>query len=117
MLDGVYFGPKVRITFQPPDSPDLNVLDLGFFTKFWTKIHKLLPKSGKIPSLDELWEVCQQAWELITPVEIEILFQTQKARMRQVVECNGRNDMPMPHEGIRERVLAEDALLKNIIPE
>ena len=66
---------------------------------------------------DELWEVCQQAWELITPVEIEILFQTQKARMRQVVECNGRNDMPIPHEGIRERVLAEDALLKNTIPE
>ena len=26
--NGIYQGPKVRLVFQPPDSPDLNVLDL-----------------------------------------------------------------------------------------
>ena len=31
--NGVYFVPKVRLRYQPPNSQDLNVMDLGCFTK------------------------------------------------------------------------------------
>ena len=113
-LHGNYYGPKVRLSFQPPDSPDLNVLDLGFFEKFWTKTNRILRKNHKMASLDEIWEAAKSAWDSITSLEIEILFQTWRARMRQVIECEGRNDMDIPHEGIRERVEAEDILLKSL---
>ena len=35
--------------------------------------------------------------------------------MKQVIEFNGRNDMNIPHEGIRETVEEEDRILK-ILP-
>ena len=28
VTNGIYQGPKIRLVFQPPDSPDRNVLDL-----------------------------------------------------------------------------------------
>ena len=112
IVRGKYYGPKVRLTFQPPNSPDLNVLDLGFFEKIWTKTNRILCKKDKIATLDEIWEATKAAWNMITPVEIETLFQTWHARMRQVIEFEGRNDMDIPHEGIRERVEAEDIHLK-----
>ena len=61
ILDGVYYGPKVRLVFQPPDSPDLNVLDLGFFTNLWTKIHKILKEYDSILSVDDIWDAAQIA--------------------------------------------------------
>ena len=112
VLNGIYYGPKVRLVFQPPDSPDLNVLDLGFFTNFWSKIHKILKEFDHIPSLDDVWNAAQIAWENVTPVDIEILYRTLRARMEQVVQCNGRNDMPIPHGGIRLQVEREDDILK-----
>ena len=111
--EGVYYGPKVRLVFQPPDSPDLNILDLGFFTNLWTKVHKILKEYDHIPSLNEIWDAAQIAWERVTPVEIETLFQTLYSRMEQVIKFDGRNDMPIPHGGIRERVEAEDKILRN----
>ena len=64
--------------------------------------------------MDEIWEGVKADWETVTPVVIEILFQTWHARMRQVVKFNGRNDLDMPHEGIRDRVETEDKRLKNL---
>ena len=65
-----------------------------------------------MPSLDDIWDAANLAWESITPIEIEVLFRTLEARMRQVIEFKGRNDMEIPHEGIRETVEAEDKRLK-----
>ena len=73
-MSGVYYGPKVRMVFQPPDSPDLNIMDLGMFNNLWTKIHKILKGCEKITSADDVWEAAKVAWESITPLDIEILF-------------------------------------------
>ena len=64
--------------------------------------------------MDEIWEAAKAAWDTITPVEIEILFETLRARMKQVVEFDGRNDMDIPHGGIKDRVEAEDKYLKSL---
>ena len=104
----------MRLVFQPPNSPDLNVLDLGFFEKFWTRIDHILKKRKRVASLDQIWEAAKAAWDTITPVEIEILFETLRARMRQIVEFDGRNDMNIPHEGIKDRIEAEDKRLKRL---
>ena len=88
-------------------------MDLGLFNSLWTKIHKILKGSENVPSLDDVWEAAKAAWESITSVDIEVLFQTLHTRMEQVVECDGRNDMEIPHTGIRQRVEEEDTRLKN----
>ena len=115
VIGDVYYGPKVRLLFQPKDSSDLNVLDLGFVSKFWIKNHKILKKNDFVPSLDDIWDAANLVWESITPIEIEVLFRTLEARMKQVIEFNGRNDMNIPHEGIRGTVEEEDRRLK-ILP-
>ena len=89
-------------------------MDLGLFEKLWTKINNILRKTERVTTLDEIWDAAKVAWETITPVEIEVLFQRLYARMRQVIEFEGRNDMDIPHEGIRERVEAEDVHLKSL---
>ena len=114
VVNGAYFGPKVRIQYQPPDSPDLNVLDLGFFSKFWIMIHKILKNYEHVPTVDDVWEAAQVAWKSVSPVDIEILFRTLYSRMEHVIECNGRNDMPILHGQIRKSVEAEDKELKKI---
>ena len=110
--NGVYFGPKVRLRYQPPNSPDLNVMDLGFFTKLWIKVHKILKTYDETPTVDDAWRAAQAAWETISSVDIEHIFCTLDARMMQVIQCNGRNDMPIPHGRIRQKVEAEDHALK-----
>ena len=112
VVNGVYFGPKVRLQYQPPDSPDLNVLDLGFFSMLWIKVHKILKNKDHLPTVDDVWEAAQVAWKSVSPVDIEILFRTLYSRIKQVIECNGRNDMPIPHGQIRKSVEAEDKELK-----
>ena len=112
VLNGKYYGPKVGLIFQLPNSPDLNVMDLGLFEKLWTKINNILRKTERVATLDEIWDAAKVPWETITPVDIEILFQTLYARMRQVIEFEVHNDMNIPHEGIRERVEAEERSFK-----
>ena len=113
-LDGVYYGPKVRLYYQPPDSPDLNVMDLGFFTKLWIGVHKYLKDYDHTPTVEDVWEAAQAVWKSIPSLDIEILFRTLDARMKQVIECNGRNEMPIPHGRIRQMAEAEDNELKNM---
>jgi hypothetical protein len=38
-------GWDIRLTCQPPNSPDLNILDLGFFAALQSIFHKLSPGS------------------------------------------------------------------------
>ena len=73
----------------------------------------MLIGSKKIRSVD-VWESAKFAWECIISVNNEILFQTLYLRMEQIVECNGRNDMPINRNSIRQHVHTEDSRLKNI---
>ena len=84
------------------------------FTNLWTKIHKILKKVDYIPSVDDVWDAAKVAWGNITPVDIEVLFRTLNARMKQVIDCNGRNDMPIPNDGIRLSVQEEDNELRKL---
>ena len=74
---------------------------------------KILIGYKKIRSVD-VCESTKFAWESITSLDIEMLFQTLYLRMEQIVECNGRNDMPIHHNGVRQHVHTEDPRLKNI---
>ena len=51
-------GWDIRLTCQPPNSPDLNILDLGFFAALQSIFHKLSPgilcSAAMILSLIEL---------------------------------------------------------------
>ena len=78
----------------------------------WIKVHKILKNKDHLPTVDDVWEAAQVAWKSVSPVDIEILFRTLYSRMEQVIECNGLNDMPIPHGQIRKSVEAEDKELE-----
>src|SRR5258708_32507636 len=40
MLEGKRDGFDIRVVFQPPNSPDMNVLDLGYFRSIQTLQHQ-----------------------------------------------------------------------------
>jgi hypothetical protein len=51
-------GFDIRLTFQPPNSPDLNVLDLGFFSAIQS-----LQEQEVTNSVDALTEAVQKSFD------------------------------------------------------
>jgi len=47
-------GWDIRLTCRPPNSPDLNILDLGFFAALQSLFHKLSPGNCSISGVLEI---------------------------------------------------------------
>ncbi|ETW04714.1 hypothetical protein H310_03867 [Aphanomyces invadans] len=77
---------------QPPNSPDLNVLDLGFFSSLQTLQHKLVSRS-----LDDVIHATLAAFELSGGHTLANVFLTLQAVMRVMLENNGGNTFRLPH--------------------
>ncbi|RHZ08023.1 hypothetical protein DYB31_006442, partial [Aphanomyces astaci] len=71
---------------QPPNSPDLNVLDLGYFASIQSLQNKVVSHS--------IDDVIQSTLEAISSEKLENVFHTFQAVMRLV---NGSNHFPLPH--------------------
>ncbi|KAF0702086.1 hypothetical protein AaE_016137 [Aphanomyces astaci] len=72
---------------QPPNSPDLNVLDLGYFASIQSLQNKVVSHS-----IDDV--IQSTAFEAISSEKLENVFHTFQAVMRLV---NGSNHFPLPH--------------------
>ncbi|KAL7158342.1 hypothetical protein ABFS83_02G136600 [Erythranthe nasuta] len=74
-------GFDIRLMCQPPNSPDLNVLDLGFFAAIQSLQYKEAPKN-----IDELVNAVVHAFEF---------FST--AKSNQIMRAKGSNKYKIPH--------------------
>ncbi|KAM0855112.1 hypothetical protein ACQ4PT_049991 [Festuca glaucescens] len=91
-------GWDIRLTCQPPNSPDLNILDLGFFAALQSNFHKLSPGS-----VDDIVQKVQQAFDEYPAERSNRIFLTLQACMREVLEQLGGNRYKVPH--MRKEVL------------
>ncbi|KAM0853409.1 hypothetical protein ACQ4PT_051104 [Festuca glaucescens] len=91
-------GWDIRLTCQPPNSPDLNILDLGFFAALQSIFHKLSPGS-----VDDIVHKVQQAFEEYPAERSNRIFLTLQACMREVLIQLGGNRYKVPH--MRKEVL------------
>ncbi|XP_051187684.2 uncharacterized protein [Lolium perenne] len=91
-------GWDIRLTCQPPNSPDLNILDLGFFAALQSIFHKLSPGS-----IEDIVNKVQQAFEEYPAERSNRIFLTLQACMREVLIQLGGNRYKVPH--MRKEVL------------
>ncbi|XP_074290123.1 uncharacterized protein LOC141616863 [Silene latifolia] len=87
-------GFDMELICQPPNSPDLNILDLGFFRSIQTLQHK---KSSK--SILELVDVVGRAYDEIDNEKLKFVWVSLHACMNEILRNEGGNSYPIPHVG------------------
>ena len=84
----------ISIYNQPAQSPELNVLDLGFFNA----IQSLQQKNPQF-NIKSLVAAVEKAWHDISPDVLKHNFLSLKLNMRQILEDFGNNGKETPHIG------------------
>ncbi|ETV93782.1 hypothetical protein H310_12346 [Aphanomyces invadans] len=77
---------------QPPNSPDFNVLDLGFLASIQALQYKTFSRS-----VDDVISSTLCAFEALRVETLGNVFLTLQAIMRQILEHDGNNDFKIPH--------------------
>ena len=102
-------GWDIRLTCQPPNSPDLNILDLGFFAALQALFEKMSP--GKI--VDIVAKV-KKAYDTYPAKRSNRIFLTLQSCMREVLKQKGGNRYKVPQ--MRKSFLAALEMLPDVVP-
>ncbi|KAK9726189.1 hypothetical protein RND81_05G196800 [Saponaria officinalis] len=87
-------GFNIEFVFQPPNSPDLNCNDLGYFRA----LQSLQPKKAA-KTVDELVNEVMQAFIDYSPSKLNNIFLSLQAVMVEIMKCKGHNNFSLPHMG------------------
>ncbi|XP_023767508.1 uncharacterized protein LOC111916103 [Lactuca sativa] len=87
-------GFDIRLCFQPPNSPDLNVLDLGFFRAIQS-----LQEQEALSTTDELVNAVQTSFERMQSQQLNNVFLTLQTCMKEIIKVQGGNNYHIPHIG------------------
>ena len=98
-------GFDIRLCFQPPNNPDLNVLDLSFFRAIQTLQHQEAPKT-----VDELVFAVHNAFDKLPSKELNFIFLTLQSCMIEVMKAFGGFNYKISHLD-KERMSREGTLL------
>lgn len=90
--EGLKDGWCIKLKSQPPNSPDLNVLDLGFFNSIQSLQHQQSPTS-----IDELIECVQSAFNEQHPDKLDNVFLTLQTCMESTMLEKDGNKYKIPH--------------------
>ena len=101
-------GVKVKIRNQPENSPDLNVLDLGYFNAIQS-----LQQQRRSTSIEELVENVQQSYNDLSINQLHNIWITWQLVMLRVIECDGDNTYVLPRKN--RGVLERDGILKTTV--
>jgi hypothetical protein len=85
-------GFDIRLMCQPANSPDLNVLDLGFFNAIQSLQHKEAPNS-----IDELVKAVENSFEAFSTVKSNRIFLTLQSCMIEIMKKGGSNKYKLQH--------------------
>ena len=99
-------GFNISLVSQPPNSPDLNVLDLGFFRAIQSIQHQQMPTN-----IDELVNAVNYAYWSFEPKVLDKVFLSYQYVMREVMKVGGGNNFKLPHAA-KDRLEREGTLPK-----
>ncbi|XP_058775250.1 uncharacterized protein LOC131649505 [Vicia villosa] len=85
-------GFDIRMTCQPPNSPDLNILDLGFFNAIQSLQYKESPKS-----IDDLLKAVEKSFEELSAVKSNHIFLSLQSCMIEIMKARSFNKYKIPH--------------------
>ena len=99
-------GLRIKLLAQPPNSPDTNVNDLGFFRAIQSKQHQ--NSSNTIEELRDA--VVKASWEM-PPYYLNKVWLSLQQCMIETLNCDGNNNYKLPHlkkdQLFRQRVLPQ----------
>jgi hypothetical protein len=91
-LEDLGLTDKVSIYTQPPNSPDLNILDLGLFNALQAEYYDTAPKNEV-----ELITMVEQTFANFCYLKINRLFVTLQTVFNGIIEAHGGNDYKLEH--------------------
>ena len=97
-------GWNISLANQPPNSPDLNVLDLGFFNAIQSLQHQNAPKT-----IDDLIECVQESFYKLTREKLDNVFLTLQTCMEEIIASGGGNRYKIQH--VNKEKLRKDGKL------
>ncbi|TBU10546.1 hypothetical protein CWI38_1687p0010, partial [Hamiltosporidium tvaerminnensis] len=83
---------NIKFKAQPANSPDLNVLYLGFFSSIQSLQHEASPHT-----IDELINCVQDAFHQLEANTLDNVFTTLQACMESIMLADGGNGYKIPH--------------------
>jgi hypothetical protein len=87
-------GRTIILECQPPNSPDSNILDLGFFNSIQALQHQEAPRT-----IDELISCVEEAFQKLDRVTLDNVFVTLQKCMECIMLDRGDNSYSLPHLG------------------
>ncbi|CAM9241166.1 unnamed protein product, partial [Pylaiella littoralis] len=87
-------GFDIRLINQPPNSPDTNILDLGFFASIQS-----LQDRTRARTIDDLISEVETAWEAAAPAKLGKVWISLQTCMEQILLCGGENTYKLQHVG------------------
>ncbi|KAK9727222.1 hypothetical protein RND81_05G266600 [Saponaria officinalis] len=97
-------GFNIKLMFQPPNSPDLNINDLGFFRSIQS-----LQNEEPANNTEELVAAVEKVYEMHLPSKLNDNFLTLQSVMIEILKCKGHNNFKIPH--MRKGVLQREGRL------
>ena len=85
-------GLDIGLFCQPPNSPDLNVLDLGFFNAMQS-----LQQQSACRTVNELVAAVTTSFQQLETRKLNNVFLTLQKVMETIILRNGGNDYKIPH--------------------
>jgi len=104
LLENVDLISDFRLCFQPPNSPDLNVLGLGFF-----RVIQSLQCQKAPLSIDELINAVETSLNEMKGERLNHVFLTLQSWMIEVMKAKGANNYKVSHM-MKERLEQEGNL-------
>lgn len=87
-------GIHTTLYFQPPNSPDTNILDLCFFNSIQSLQHTYAPTN-----VDELVVIVLDAFVRLEHKILNHCFLTLQGCFNEIIDCDGGNGYKIPHMG------------------
>ncbi|CAA7037110.1 unnamed protein product [Microthlaspi erraticum] len=85
-------GFDIRLMCQPPNSPYMNILDLGFFRAIQSLQHKVCPTT-----VEQLVHAVEEAYDEYPPKQVNKIFLTLQSCLLETMKIGGANTYKIPH--------------------
>jgi len=83
---------SIVLVTQPPNSPDVNINDLGFFNALQSMHHSYCPMNSL-----ELIEMVTMCYNEYPTNKINRIWLTYQSCLNEIIKCNGHNNYKIPH--------------------
>ena len=87
---------KIRLIYQPAQSPDINVLDNSLFPSLSRRVQKQNKGNG-VYDRDALWSSIATVVKKYPPETVNRAFDTKMLTLKSIKDCKGDNTYTKPH--------------------